>query len=170
MAWTVDDKRKNVKARTSSAISDGFQKAIIEQAKLPRQERKSIVVNTIKIRNNTLRNSCAVLEGVVLRFDANGIAETLEINRPIIQREMDCRQGRFFFVEEDTPLVVEEAQPVIQETVDPVEQGLLAELNKEDTEEVEEEVEEEVISLPPEEEKTTKRGRPAKKAPLKKNK
>lgn len=63
--------------------------------------REVSVAKKIKVKHNALRDSVLTFRDLTLHFDVNGVAETEEYNKPIIEIEQMYRPGCFTFLEEE---------------------------------------------------------------------
>lgn len=86
------------------------------------------VVKKIKVKHNALREAVLTFRDLTLHFNKDGIAETEEYNKGIIEIEQMYRPGCFTFVEE----VVVEEDITVDQFLDKARKELEEELIKEE--------------------------------------
>jgi hypothetical protein len=70
--------------------------------------REVSVLKKIKVKHNAIRDAVLSFRDLVLHFNNEGIAETEEYNKPIIEIEQMYRPGCFSFVEDEVVVIEED--------------------------------------------------------------
>lgn len=71
----------------------------------------------LKLKSNFARNVAVLIDSVHIQFDKDGVGSVPAQYRPIIEREMAFKPGRYLFLEDVKPQEVVAVQAPAQETL-----------------------------------------------------
>jgi hypothetical protein len=99
LSFLDDTGRKRPKAKSQSAVRMSLSETALQRP-IPIQE---VVVKTLKLKSNSVRDRLSPVGDMMLSFDRSGVAEFPESRLETVQAHMRLRPGRFRLLEDEVP-------------------------------------------------------------------